>query len=80
MNNIFFQYYSIVILVISALVMVTVSMMTAPPSYEKISGLTFGTLSDEHRKTSRSSWTTGDVAASIVVVLLILAAYLYFTG
>lgn len=80
MNNVFFQYYSIVILAVSALVMVIVSMMTAPPAYDKISGLTYGTLSDEHRKTSRSSWTTGDVIASIVVVLLILAAYLYFTG
>ncbi len=80
MNNMFFQYYSIVILAVSALVMVIVSLMTAPPAYDKISGLTYGTLSDEHRKTSRSSWTTGDVIASIVVVLLILAAYLYFTG
>ena len=80
MNNMFFQYYSIIILAVSALVMVIVSLMTAPPAYDKISGLTYGTLSDEHRKTTRSSWTTGDVIASILVVLLILAAYLYFTG
>ncbi|HSQ73927.1 MAG TPA: sodium/solute symporter, partial [Bacteroidota bacterium] len=44
-NNMFFQYYSILILVISVLVMVIVSLMTAPPSYEKISGLTYGTTS-----------------------------------
>ena len=80
MNNVFFQYYSIVILLVSALVMVVVSLMTAPPSYEKISGLTYGTLSEEHRKETRSSWSAGDVIASVVVVLLILAAYLYFTG
>ncbi len=80
MNNMFFQYYSIVILILSALVMVVVSMMTAPPAYEKISGLTYGTLSSEDRETSRASWTRGDVAASVIVVLLILAAYLYFTG
>lgn len=80
MNNVFFQYYSIVILLVSALVMVVVSLLTAPPSYEKISGLTYGTLSEEHKKETRSSWSTGDVIASVVVVLLILAAYLYFTG
>jgi SSS family solute:Na+ symporter len=80
MNNVFFQYYSIVILLVSALVMVVVSLMTAPPSYEKISGLTYGTLSEEHKKESRSSWSAGDVIASVVVVLLIIAAYLYFTG
>ena len=80
MNNVFFQYYSIVILLVSALVMVVVSLLTAPPSYEKISGLTYGTLSEEHKKETRSSWSAGDVIASVVVVLLILAAYLYFTG
>jgi len=79
-NNMFFQYYSILILLISVLVMVIVSLMTTPPSYEKISGLTYGTTSEEHRKATRTSWTTGDVIASVVVVLLILAAYLYFTG
>jgi SSS family solute:Na+ symporter len=79
-NNTFFQYYSILILVISVLVMVIVSLMTAPPSYEKISGLTYGTTSDEHRKATRASWRAGDVIASVAVVLLILAAYLYFTG
>lgn len=79
-NNMFFQYYSILILLISVLVMVVVSLMTQPPSYEKISGLTYGTTSEEHRKATRASWTTGDVIASVVVVLLILAAYLYFTG
>jgi SSS family solute:Na+ symporter len=54
--------------------------MTAPPSYEKISGLTYGTVTEEHRKETRASWTTGDVIASAVVLVLIVAAYLYFTG
>ncbi len=80
MNNVYFQYYSIVILVISALVMVVVSMMTAPPTYEHIGGLTYGTLSEADRKTSRSSWKGGDVIASVIVVLLIIAAYLTFVG
>jgi SSS family solute:Na+ symporter len=80
MNHIFFQYYSIFILLVCAIVMVTVSYATEAPSYERISGLTYGTTTDEHRKESRSSWSKGDVVASVVVVLLIIAAYLYFTG
>ena len=79
-NNIFFQYYSILILLVSVGVMVGVSYMTAPPVYEKISGLTYGTLSDEDRQTTRSSWTRRDLIASGIVLVLILAAYLYFTG
>jgi SSS family solute:Na+ symporter len=80
MNHIFFQYYSIFILLVCAIVMVTVSYATEVPSYERITGLTYGTTTDEHRKESRSSWSKGDVVASVVVVLLIIAAYLYFTG
>jgi len=79
-NNMFFQYYSIVILLICVAVILIVSYATNPPSYEKISGLTYGTITDEHRIESRSSWTMGDVVSSATVVLLIIAAYLYFTG
>lgn len=79
-NNIFFQYYSIIILVICVVVMVGVSYATNVPSYEKISGLTYGTVTDEHRKETRSSWNAWDVIASVLVLILIVAAYLYFTG
>jgi len=78
-NNIFFQYYSLLIFIICAVVMVVVSRMTGG-SKKDLSGLTYGTLSDEHRKESRSSWDARDVIASVTVLLLILAAYLYFTG
>jgi SSS family solute:Na+ symporter len=79
-NNIFFQYYSLLIFLVSATVMVLVSYMSERPSYEKISGLTFGTLSDDHKKETRSSWSAGDVVGSVLVLALILAAYLTFTG
>lgn len=79
-NNIFFQYYSIIILVTSIAVMVIVSYVTEAPAYAKISGLTYGTVTEEHKKESRSSWTAWDVASSGIVLLLILLAYLYFTG
>jgi SSS family solute:Na+ symporter len=79
-NNIFFQYYSLVIFLISAAVMVVVSFLTEKPAYEKIAGLTYGTVTAENRSESRASWTTADVVASGIVLALILAAYLYFTG
>jgi len=79
-NNIFFQYYSLIIFIVSVVVMIVVSYLSAPPSYEKISGLTYGTITDEHRRESRSSWQARDVIASGIVLALILAAYLYFTG
>jgi len=79
-NNIFFQYYSIVILVISAVMMLVVSYLTETPAYEKIQGLTYGTVSNEDKKVSRSSWNYLDVITSVSVIVLIIVAYLYFTG
>jgi len=79
-NNIFFQYYSILILVVCALVMIAVSYATEKPDYEKIRGLTYGTESDEDRAKSRASWSAIDVIFSCVVLAIIIAAYLYFRG
>jgi len=79
-SNIYFQYYSVLIFLVCVLVMVVVSLCTASPSYERISGLTYATLNDEHRRESRSSWDWRDIAASLVVVAVIVVAYLYFRG
>jgi SSS family solute:Na+ symporter len=79
-NNIFFQYYSLVIFIVCVAVMVIVSYMTKEPDYQKISGLTFGTLSDEDRKNTQASWSKGDVFASVLLIVFIVMAYLFFTG
>jgi SSS family solute:Na+ symporter len=80
LNNTFFQYYSMLILAVCVVVMILVSFATREPDYERISGLTFGTLTAEHRAASRRSWSAVDVIASVLVVVAILAAYLYFRG
>lgn len=79
-NNMFFQYYSLIIFLISLMVMFVVSYATTAPAYEKIAGLTFGTITDEHRKESRASWNKWDVIFSLGIIVLILAAYGYFSG
>jgi len=79
-NNIFFQYYSLVIFLVCVGVMIGVSYATEPPNREQLSGLTYGTLTPEDKASSRASWTRGDVAATVLVLALILLAYLFFTG
>jgi SSS family solute:Na+ symporter len=79
-NNIYFQYYSLLVFIVSAVVMIVVSYMTEPPVPEKIVGLTYATVTEEHRQESRASWDWRDVAASLLVMAAIVAAYLYFTG
>ena len=79
-NNIYFQYFSVLITIVSAVVMVGVSYMTAAPDYKKIQGLTYGTASAADRQTTLDSWSWGDLAGSILVMVVIITAYLYFTG
>ncbi|MGA2034224.1 MAG: sodium:solute symporter [Thermoguttaceae bacterium] len=79
-SNINFQYFSVLITIISAVVMVVVSCMTRPPQYARIQGLTFGTASEEDRRATWQSWDWREVLASAVVLAAILGAYLYFRG
>ncbi|REL37576.1 Na+/glucose cotransporter [Rhodohalobacter sp. SW132] len=78
-SNIFFQYYSMVIFFTCVAVMVGVSYMTKPPDYEKIAGLTFSTLSDNDRRENRQSWDWRDVASSIMLCVMIVMIYIYFS-
>ncbi|OLB48982.1 MAG: Na+/glucose cotransporter [Gemmatimonadetes bacterium 13_2_20CM_2_65_7] len=79
-NNLYFQYYSLFIFIVSVVVMVVVSYATAPPAPEQVAGLTYGTVTTKDRAQSRASWSGREVIASAVVLVLILAAYLYFRG
>ena len=79
-NNINFQYFSILITIVSALVMIGVSYLTEEPDYAKLSNMTFGTTTALHRSESSASWGWREVATSVIVVAVILGGYLYFTG
>ncbi len=79
-NNIYFQYYSVLITVISIIVLVVVSYATAPPPEERLTGLTYATITPEQRRQSRESWSTIELVGSAVVLGAIVAAYLYFNG
>jgi len=79
-NNIYFQYFSVLITIVSAVVMVAVSYMTAVPDDLKIQSLTFDTATEADRRKTRTGWGWREVAASCVVMLCIIGSYLYFRG
>jgi SSS family solute:Na+ symporter len=79
-NNIYFQYYSLLIFLICAATMLAVSYATPPPSDGRISGLTYATVTTEQKGETRRSWNQWDVINSAVVLAMILGAYLYFRG
>lgn len=79
-NNIFFQYYSLLITIVCIIIMIAVSYATKEPDYARISGLTYATRTAEDKRATRASWTARDVLTSLLVIALILAAYIYFRG
>ncbi|MDP4822098.1 MAG: Na+/glucose cotransporter, partial [Saprospiraceae bacterium] len=79
-NNIFFQYYSLIIFLVSGLVMIVVSYATEPPTAIQVTNLTIGGVTEEQRAAVKASYTTMDIVATVVVLVLIAAAYIYFTG
>jgi SSS family solute:Na+ symporter len=79
-NNMYFQYFSVLITIVSAVVMVAVSYVTAPQADATIQSLTFGTATEDDYRRTRASWNWREVAASGAVLVFILGAYLYFRG
>jgi solute:Na+ symporter, SSS family len=79
-NHINFQYFSILITIVSAVVMVVVSLATETPDYNKIKSLAFGTSTAEDSKETRASWDWRDIATSLFILACIIGAYVYFTG
>jgi SSS family solute:Na+ symporter len=79
-NRTYFQYYSLFIFLVASAVLVGVSYATSPPNDRQLVGLTYATVTVEQQRASRRSWNSQDVVSSAIVLLLILAAYVYFTG
>jgi len=79
-NNIYFQYFSVLITIVSVLVMIGTSLATREPDYTRIRSLTFGTATEEDRRKTRAGWDGHDVATSAFILVCILGAYLYFRG
>ena len=79
-NKTYFQYFSVLITIISAIVMVVVSHLTPAPDVSTLGGLTYATASADDRQKTRASWGTREVLASGIVMVFILGAYLYFRG
>ena len=78
--NINFAHMAIIMFVISVIVCVGVSLATAPPDFSKIRGLTFGTLTEEQKAASKNSYNWLDIAASVLLVVIVIAILAYFTG
>ncbi len=75
-----FSHFAILIFVVCVIVLVGVSLMTEKPMESKLSGLTFGTLTPEHKAESRKNYNWADILASAFIIIVIIGILIYFTG
>jgi SSS family solute:Na+ symporter len=77
LQQIHWLYYAEGLLVVSALLLIVISLLTKPPAKEKERYTAFGTTPEE-KAASRASWNKWDVIHTLVVVGVIVAFYIYF--
>ena len=74
-----FLYFCIILFIVSIAIMVIVSLLTGKPSAAQLNGLTFATTVAEDRAASRASWNAKDVWLSVIVILIIITLFIYFS-
>ncbi len=75
-----FAHMAIFMFIFSVILCISVSLATAEPNYQRISGLSFGTLTKEDREATKGSYDTIDIVLSVILVAIVIGILLYFTG
>jgi len=74
-----FLYFCVYLFLVCIAMMITVSIFTKPPSYEKLKGLTYATTVLEDKQASRASWNKKDVVLSVIILVIIALVMIYFS-
>jgi SSS family solute:Na+ symporter len=74
-----FLYFCILLFLFSIALMVIVSLFSEKPSLAQLNGLTFATTVAEDRAASRASWNSKDVWLSVIVIVIIISIFIYFS-
>ena len=75
-----FLHFAILLFVICTVILIAVSLVTAPPPPEKVAGITFATADRSLDEGSRGpGWRRTDLILSVLLVLCVGAVWLYFS-
>jgi solute:Na+ symporter, SSS family len=77
--NLNFLYFCIILFLLSIGIMIAVSLLSEKPSVKQLNGLTFATTVAEDRAASRASWNARDVWLSVMVLIIIISIFIYFS-
>jgi SSS family solute:Na+ symporter len=74
-----FLYFCILLFLVSIVIMVVVSLLTEKPTAEQLNGLTFSTTVASDKAASRASWNQWDVWLSVIVLVIVVSVFIYFS-
>ena len=74
-----FLYASGALFLISIIIVVVVSLLSAPPTPDKLEGLTYSTVSDKDSADYKAGITGFDIGLTAITLGLVLSMYLYFS-
>ena len=75
-----FLHFAILLFVICTVILIAVSLVTAPPAPEKVAGITFATADRSIEEGSRGpGWRRTDLILSVLLALSVGAIWLYFS-
>jgi len=72
-------YFSLLLFGVSVTTIVLFSLLTPRQTAEKISGLTYGSMTADDRKELRESWGFFDVIVTVAILAIIVGIYVYFS-
>jgi SSS family solute:Na+ symporter len=74
-----FLYFCIFLFVFSVCLLIVVSLLTTKPSEVQLNGLTYSTTVAADKAKSRASWNATDLVLSLIVLVFIVAVFIYFS-
>ena len=77
--NVNFSVMAIYMFFFSVILCVSVSLYTNEPDYNKIKGLSFGTLTPENKTEFKNSYSTVDIILPFILVSIVVGILMYFT-
>lgn len=75
-----FAHMAIFMFIFCVAICITVSLLTNPPNYATIKGLSFGTLTAEDKALNRENISFVDIILSVVLIIIVVTVLIYFTG
>ncbi len=64
----------------SVILCLVVSFATPEPAYDRIKGLTYGSLTEEQKAANRNSYNAWDIGLSLLVIAIVVYVMVSFTG